>query len=173
MSQASIESNISDIAREMESQSCTESEISDIVERPALSSDSEDLDNNSDLEETITQTIKESPDFHVNDDVTDETSEDRKASRGSSVVGKILEFKKRHQHAHTGNCMGCNVAFSSILKRRHVCLHCGNHFCSRCCSAKVSRACLGATTPAAQTETVPVCTFCYMYLTESKEKPES
>jgi len=91
----------------------------------------------------------------------------KKGTRGPGVVGKLLEFKKKHQHA--GNCVGCNVAFSSILKRRHMCTHCGNHFCSRCCSRKVFRSQLGATAPSAQTETVPVCSFCHLYLTGQKD----
>lgn len=105
------------------------------------------------------------------DDESDMDEEPNVAKTSTSkggVVGKILEFKKKHQSA-TGNCVGCNVQFSTILKRRHICSHCGNHFCSRCCSHKVPRSMFGATSPAAQTETVPVCSFCNMYLTGKKD----
>ncbi|CAH1784602.1 unnamed protein product [Owenia fusiformis] len=97
-------------------------------------------------------------------------------SRGSNeaepklgVVSKILDLRRRRQeHAASlpSSCSSCQVAFSAILKRRHICSHCGNHFCSRCCSHKVPRAVFGATAPAAQTETVQVCYVCNNLLKE-------
>jgi protrudin len=86
--------------------------------------------------------------------------------RAPGVVGRILELKKRHQQPNE-KCTGCHVIFTTILKRRHICSHCGNHFCSRCCSHKVPRSTFGATAPAAQTETVAVCYRCFSVLTSA------
>ncbi|KAK2162465.1 hypothetical protein LSH36_98g04077 [Paralvinella palmiformis] len=78
------------------------------------------------------------------------------------VVGKLLKTVKTQ--GQSGRCEGCKVTFTTILKRRRLCSHCGNHFCSRCCNYKVTRSMFGATAPAAQTETVNVCYYCFNYL---------
>lgn len=85
-----------------------------------------------------------------------------------SLKNRLLELKNRHQQrkANLGNCIGCNAAFSPLLKRRFHCSHCGNHYCSRCCCYKVPRSLFGATSPAARLETVIVCYFCYKFLTQ-------
>lgn len=84
-------------------------------------------------------------------------------NKGSGVVGRLLDLKKRKQGVKE-RCTGCGVMFTTILKRRHICINCTNYFCSRCCSYKVPRSMFGATAPAAQTETVPVCIKCYNVL---------
>uniref|UniRef100_A0A8C5D5F5 Protrudin n=1 Tax=Gouania willdenowi TaxID=441366 RepID=A0A8C5D5F5_GOUWI len=77
-----------------------------------------------------------------------------------SKVSKLTErLRKRYPTTATGNCSGCNAAFS-VLKKRRSCSNCGNSFCSRCCSFKVLRSCMGATAPEAQRETVFVCAAC-------------
>lgn len=58
-------------------------------------------------------------------------------------------------------CFTCNKSLGSS----HVCCsNCGDTFCERCCSNRVPRASLGATSPAAYAETVPVCGSCYLSL---------
>lgn len=94
-------------------------------------------------------------------------------TRSAGVVGRILDLKKRRQNAKaTERCTGCGAVFTTILKRRHICNNCGNHFCSRCCSYKVPRASFGATAPAAQTETVAVCLACFCLLTGIKREKD-
>lgn len=87
------------------------------------------------------------------------------------MVAKLMEMKKKRQNIASECCFECNVSFSSILKRRYYCRHCGNHFCSKCCNQKVPKSLFGATAPAAQTETVLVCGKCYKVLMSEKEKP--
>ncbi|XP_029645929.1 protrudin isoform X3 [Octopus sinensis] len=89
------------------------------------------------------------------------------------MVARLMELKKRRQYIASGACNACNVSFSSILKRRYYCRHCGNHFCAKCCAQKVPKSLFGATAPSAQTETVLVCNTCYNMLMkkEDKEKP--
>lgn len=89
------------------------------------------------------------------------------------MVARLMELKKRRQYIASGACNACNVSFSSILKRRYYCRHCGNHFCAKCCAQKVPKSLFGATAPSAQTETVLVCNTCYSLLVkkEDKEKP--
>ncbi|XP_041369686.1 protrudin-like [Gigantopelta aegis] len=86
------------------------------------------------------------------------------------MVARLLELKKRRHQMSNECCNGCKASFSPILKRRHYCRHCGNHFCNKCCSRKVPRAVFGATAPAAQTETVLVCVKCHQLLTKSSDK---
>lgn len=96
------------------------------------------------------------------------------STRAPGVVGRILDLKKRRQNTKASGerCTGCGAVFTAILKRRHICNNCGNHFCSRCCSYKVPRASFGATAPAAQTETVAVCLACFCLLTGIKREKD-
>ena len=55
-----------------------------------------------------------------------------------------------------------------LFRKRVYCRHCGQQFCARCCSARVPRSMFGATSPAAQRETVPVCIDCSEYLGKQK-----
>ncbi|XP_071089475.1 protrudin-like [Haliotis cracherodii] len=82
------------------------------------------------------------------------------------MVARLLELKRRRQQLASENCFTCKVSFSSFLKRRYYCRHCGNHFCNKCCNQKVPRSVFGATSPAAQTETVIVCNTCHELLTK-------
>ncbi|XP_067657222.1 protrudin-like [Haliotis asinina] len=82
------------------------------------------------------------------------------------MVARLLELKRRRQQLASENCFSCKVSFSSFLKRRYYCRHCGNHFCNKCCNQKVPRSVFGATSPAAQTETVIVCNTCHELLTK-------
>ncbi|OWF41043.1 protrudin-like [Mizuhopecten yessoensis] len=87
------------------------------------------------------------------------------------MVARLREIKKKHQHLANETCFKCETSFSSILKRRYYCRHCGNNFCTKCCNQKVPKAMFGATSPTAQTETVLVCNVCYDLLTqEDKDK---
>lgn len=89
--------------------------------------------------------------------------------RVPNLVEKLMELKKRAKNLE--KCSGCGAVFTAILKRRHICSSCGNHYCARCCSHKVPRSKFGATAPAAQTETVAVCTRCLHKLVDlEKEK---
>ncbi|KAK7508720.1 hypothetical protein BaRGS_00000286 [Batillaria attramentaria] len=81
------------------------------------------------------------------------------------MVARLLELKRRRTQMASENCFGCKVSFSSILKRRHYCRHCGNGFCHKCCNQKVPRSVFGATSPAAAKETVLVCNTCHALLT--------
>lgn len=81
------------------------------------------------------------------------------------MVARLLELKRRRTQMASENCYGCKVSFSSILKRRHYCRHCGNGFCHKCCNQKVPRSVFGATSPAASKETVLVCNTCHTALT--------
>jgi len=62
------------------------------------------------------------------------------------------------------SCQGCDASFGYILKRRHYCRHCGDHFCWSCCNKFLPRSFFGATAPAAKTETVNVCHTCFVFL---------
>lgn len=89
------------------------------------------------------------------------------------MVARLMELKRRRKIISNECCFECKTSFSSILKRRYTCQHCGNNFCSKCCHQKVSKSLLGATAPSAQTEMVPVCVICYKLLQEehvSKQK---
>lgn len=98
------------------------------------------------------------------------------APQRPGMVARLLELKKRRTQVANENCFGCKVSFSSILKRRHYCRHCGNHFCHKCCNLKIPRSVFGATSynqkrcdcstaPAAAKETVLVCNACHLQLT--------
>jgi len=85
----------------------------------------------------------------------------------SSLEGVSVITKLRRRLLHSGICANGNhpYTYSSLLKKRRHCRHCGNSFCSRCCNERVPRALLGATAPAAYTEQVYVCTRCHLFLT--------
>ncbi|KAK7109509.1 protrudin-like [Littorina saxatilis] len=85
------------------------------------------------------------------------------------MVARLMELKKRRSQMANENCHGCRVSFSSILKRRHYCRHCGNSFCHKCCNLKVPRSVFGATSPAASKETVLVCNGCHGQLATTGE----
>ncbi|KAK6178059.1 hypothetical protein SNE40_012895 [Patella caerulea] len=85
------------------------------------------------------------------------------------MVARLLELKRRRQQVTAESCFGCKVSFSSFLKRRYYCRHCGKDFCNKCCNQKVPRSVFGATSPAAQTETVLVCNTCRKMLSSSKD----
>lgn len=58
-------------------------------------------------------------------------------------------------------CFSCN---KSVRSSYVCCSNCGDTFCATCCSNHVNRSFLGATSPAAFEETVPVCGACYLSL---------
>ncbi|GFR92197.1 zinc finger FYVE domain-containing protein 27, partial [Elysia marginata] len=102
-------------------------------------------------------------------DMTDEVSDDSMIGLDPSpskpgMVARLMEIKKRRKQIASENCQGCNVSFSSILKKRCYCRHCGYSFCSRCCFQQVPRSVFGATSPAALKETVLVCCSCHTVL---------
>lgn len=106
------------------------------------------------------------------DDIDDEDDDSGDQDK-TGMVAKLIDTKKKRQNIASECCFECNVSFSSILKRRYYCRHCGNHFCSKCCNQKVPKSLFGATAPAAQTETVLVCGKCYKTLmsTGGRDKP--
>ncbi|GAB1607543.1 protrudin-like isoform X1 [Argonauta hians] len=112
-------------------------------------------------------------DFVNCDSVTDAENRNEPLPTKPGMVARLMELKKRRQYIASGACNACNVSFSSILKRRYYCRHCGNHFCAKCCAQKVPKSLFGATAPSAQTETVLVCNTCYNMLMkkDDKEKP--
>eukprot|EP00794_Sanderia_malayensis_P019931 gene19931-21883_t len=83
---------------------------------------------------------------------------------GLSFVSKFASTFTRKRRKHGGNCTSCNVEFSTILKKRNYCRHCGNSYCSKCCNQRVPKAVFGATAPAAYEERVLVCQSCYSFL---------
>ncbi|XP_070540734.1 protrudin-like isoform X2 [Ptychodera flava] len=87
-----------------------------------------------------------------------------KGSSKTSMVDRFRELRQRHKKLNSGTCNNCNVTFTTLLKRRRYCRHCGNHFCSKCCNKKVPRSVFGATAPAAHTEKELVCNTCYSAL---------
>ncbi|KAK3603015.1 hypothetical protein CHS0354_037762 [Potamilus streckersoni] len=123
--------------------------------------------------------IKEKPDAADKDDFSDVECDTLIIDGGDSdmkvqtskpgMVAKLIEMKRRRQRLANESCFGCKVSFSSILKTRHYCRHCGNNFCSKCCNQKVPKATFGATAPTAQTDTVLVCTTCYNVLMQQKD----
>ncbi|KAL5015685.1 hypothetical protein ScPMuIL_005274 [Solemya velum] len=96
-----------------------------------------------------------------------------KSQSKPGMVARLLDMKRRRQHLAAESCFACKVSFSSILKRRYYCRHCGNHFCAKCCNQKVPRSVFGATAPAALKETVLVCTVCYELLSKKDGKEKS
>ncbi|XP_077992676.1 protrudin-like isoform X2 [Glandiceps talaboti] len=91
-------------------------------------------------------------------------NKDADPSRGSgktSMVDRFRELRQRHKKLNSGTCMSCGVTFTTVLKRRRYCRHCGDDFCSKCCNKKVPRSVFGATAPAAHTEKELVCNSCY------------
>ncbi|KAK2558501.1 Protrudin [Acropora cervicornis] len=105
------------------------------------------------------------------DDIEDDEYEDvpsverqKKVVCGLTKVSHFSNSRKKKKQINRGNCAACDVSFSSVLKKRQYCRHCGVSFCSRCCCKRVKRAVFGATAPAAYEETVLVCKSCYGYL---------
>lgn len=88
------------------------------------------------------------------------------------MVARLMELKRRRKIISNECCFECKTSFSSILKRRHTCCHCGNNFCSKCCNQKVPKSLFGATAPSAQTETVLVCVVCHKTLQEEQAGKE-
>lgn len=123
-----------------------------------VSSSQDDKDDDQDLCENL-------------DDIDDDEGSGDTNKLG--MVAKLIDTKKERQNIASECCFECNVSFSSILKRRYYCRHCGNHFCSKCCNQKVPKSLFGATAPAAQTETVLVCGNCFKALvsTGGRDKP--
>lgn len=144
----------------------TISQSSDLQAEPCTDSEgSEKLPDDS-------SSCDELQDINMSENLTQPVTENKTGTniKAAGMVSRLLELKKRRQ---IEKCTRCEVVFSAILKRRHICSHCGNHFCSRCCSYKVPRSSFGATAPAAQTETVAVCFSCYsilMVATNKKDK---
>lgn len=106
----------------------------------------------------------------LDDDDDDEGSGDKLDQNKPGMVARLIEMKRKRQHLANECCFECNTSFSSILKRRYYCRHCGNNFCSKCCNQKVQKSLFGATAPTAQTETVLVCSSCYKVLMAEKDK---
>lgn len=115
---------------------------------------------------------KDTADFDYDETIEVTMDEDGKNPNTNKpgMVARFMELKKRRQHIANESCFGCKVSFSSILKRRLYCRHCGNNFCSKCCNQKVPKSVFGATAPSAQTETVLVCNVCHKNLTKQEEK---
>lgn len=88
---------------------------------------------------------------------------------GLSVVTHFSDYRRKKKRLNSVNCASCDVTFSSLLKKRQYCRHCGDSFCSRCCCKRVKRAVFGATAPAAFEETVLVCNSCHGYLMNKVE----
>ncbi|KAL8580849.1 hypothetical protein ACOMHN_017353 [Nucella lapillus] len=103
--------------------------------------------------------------LEMTNSVDESLSKIEPAPQRPGMVARLLELKKRRAQMANENCFGCRVSFSSILKRRHYCRHCGNSFCHKCCNQKVPRSVFGATAPAASKETVLVCNTCHGQLT--------
>ncbi|XP_076466395.1 uncharacterized protein LOC143297797 [Babylonia areolata] len=103
--------------------------------------------------------------IEMTNSVDESLSKIEPAPQRPGMVARLLELKKRRAQMANENCFGCRVSFSSILKRRHYCRHCGNSFCHKCCNQKVPRSVFGATSPAASKETVLVCNTCHGQLT--------
>ncbi|XP_046850040.1 protrudin-like [Xenia sp. Carnegie-2017] len=81
--------------------------------------------------------------------------------QSKSFVSHISEYRKRRQELKKGNCVACDIAFSSILTRRKYCRRCGDKFCSKCCRHRVKKAALGVTAPGSRDQRVLVCNGCY------------
>ncbi|XP_072025849.1 protrudin-like [Amphiura filiformis] len=91
---------------------------------------------------------------------------DRAATAPEAMMKGYSGDKPSESGDHSGgHCFQCGVAFTSLLKRRKYCRHCGNDFCSKCCKHKLPRTAFGATAPAAQTEKELVCNACFVQLT--------
>lgn len=121
-------------------------------------------------EETVSESEVEDDIVEV-DDIEDDEYEDvpsverqKKVVCGWTKVSHFNNSRKKKKQINRGNCAACDVSFSSVLKKRQYCRHCGVSFCSRCCCKRVKRAVFGATAPAAYEETVLVCKSCYDYL---------
>ncbi|XP_065061413.1 protrudin-like isoform X2 [Rhopilema esculentum] len=96
-----------------------------------------------------------------------QNQERHREKSGLSIVSKfasstLASFTRRRQRQ--GNCSSCSVQFSTILKKRTYCRHCGYSYCSKCCNQRVPRVVFGATAPAAYEERVLVCKSCYAFL---------
>ncbi|XP_015762887.1 PREDICTED: protrudin-like isoform X2 [Acropora digitifera] len=120
--------------------------------------------------ETVSESEVEDDIVEV-DDIEDDEYEDvpsverqKKVVCGLTKVSHFNNSRKKKKQINRGNCAACDVSFSSVLKKRQYCRHCGVSFCSRCCCKRVKRAVFGATAPAAYEETVLVCKSCYGYL---------
>ncbi|BFZ01935.1 hypothetical protein BsWGS_04974 [Bradybaena similaris] len=103
------------------------------------------------------------------DDMTDKVADASMISLDPSptkpgMVARFMEIKKRRKQISSESCQGCKVSFTSILKKRLYCRHCGYSFCNRCCYQMVPRSVFGATSPAALKETVLVCCSCHALL---------
>lgn len=98
------------------------------------------------------------------------TKRTAKRFSGLSVVTHFSDYRRKKKRVNSVNCASCDVTFSSLLKKRQYCRHCGDSFCSRCCSKRVKRAVFGATAPAAYEETVLVCNSCHCYLMDKEEE---
>lgn len=99
----------------------------------------------------------------------DEETERHRERTGLSFVSKfasstLASITRRRRKGGSGNCISCNVEFSTILKKRNYCRHCGNSYCSKCCHQRVPKVVFGATAPAAYEERVLVCKSCYAFL---------
>lgn len=111
--------------------------------------------------------------MEMTNSVDESLSKIEPAPQRPGMVARLWELKKRRAQMANENCFGCRVSFSSILKRRHYCRHCGNSFCHKCCNQKVPRSVFGATSPAATKETVLVCNTCYGQLTTAGDTTPS
>ncbi|XP_065183868.1 protrudin-like [Sycon ciliatum] len=87
------------------------------------------------------------------------------------VVSRLKALRQRRKITKESLCAGCLVSLSGILRKRCYCRHCGQDFCATCCNKEVPRAFLGATAPAAKTETVLVCHTCHEFLTTHSQSP--
>ncbi|XP_070540733.1 protrudin-like isoform X1 [Ptychodera flava] len=108
--------------------------------------------------------VKAEPEEDASDPDLTKELDPSKGSSKTSMVDRFRELRQRHKKLNSGTCNNCNVTFTTLLKRRRYCRHCGNHFCSKCCNKKVPRSVFGATAPAAHTEKELVCNTCYSAL---------
>nr|XP_058944503.1 protrudin-like [Pocillopora verrucosa] len=116
------------------------------------------------------QEISLSEDENYEQEDTPLTRRSAKRFSGLSVVTHFSDYRRKKKRVNSVNCASCDVTFSSLLKKRQYCRHCGDSFCSRCCCKRVKRAVFGATAPAAYEETVLVCNSCHGYLMNKEDE---
>lgn len=88
--------------------------------------------------------------------------------RKDGLRERISTGLKKRQTELAGVCSSCRISFSGLLVKRQTCTNCGEAFCSNCANQQVTRAVLGATSPAAYSETVKVCGSCFDALTRKR-----
>jgi hypothetical protein len=96
---------------------------------------------------------------------SEDVSEDVHLSNQGHLSSSSRSQPNKIRRRFIGSCGKCGVAFANLLKRKHRCNNCGNYFCGKC-SLKVKKTLLGATSPAAYSESVRVCVSCSEQLKE-------